>query len=412
MLKMKPKAKPRAGLRQGSNWHTKARETKESASSSSPSPRRLALTGPRGPARVFRDLAGRQVARSTKPASSMAGSGAVGVTSESDAPASPYIGDDSSPERTAWTPASSNVQHLVHRQEVQEEQEDDRSHSRPPHSLRHRARLAQEPDASLSSLVLATSSTARGRSQPPRAGQCRAQAVKSPLPQVLSPQEPPPTMPPLLHHLGQVAAGVASEYHPVSPASVEPDAEPVERPSTPEFPAISSSKKKLLDIFAHKHQPTADDLCAEDAEDEDSSPLAQDASAPCFVRPDSAKSTGMSSFPAGDREEAAPRCHAEGQAEQREEDVGNGQVGVSGLDDYVDDVPDDGLDGCADDLLDEGPDDLPDHGPDDGADDGARGSSVQGASRPSRGHFQAGRIHGSLEDMESMAEPDLYSQEP
>ena len=386
--KGKAKAKARGGLRHGSNWA--ARDVQEAASSSSPSPRpsRSSLISPR----IYRDLAGRKVAKSSRPASAMR-SEALGATSESDAQTSPYTGDDSSPERVLWTQQTPPPAPLAMREAVGPETREATSdpdalealdrHQRNqfPHSLRHRPRQSQEA-VDASSLLLATSTTARGRTQQQhRASKPRSQSPRSPSPTASPPMEP---LPATLQCLGT---------SPSSPFAAEEEEQEEEAP--PEAPKVRAEKQRMLRAFSRKHQPTENDLYDE-AEEEPQWPLARDESQLSFARPESAPSGAISSLP--DREELDAEPGSNGQAEED-----RGEASEDFRDDPEDALlgVDDGLDGVLRPEVKEAPELDPTFP------DGA------GSETSSPCSAQAGRLHhASLADLESGQEPELYSQEP
>ncbi|OLP86353.1 hypothetical protein AK812_SmicGene32548 [Symbiodinium microadriaticum] len=190
-----PRAKARGGIKHGSNWAIKARDATKEASTTSPSPKSgLAKLSPR----VYRDLAGRQVAQtSSRPTSGVSGASMpsrlggneadAGVASDSDAATSRYTGQNSSPELTPRRRRLVTDQpdlDILEKKEAEELQTVagevlDRQEHHVRHSLRHKPRLVQE-SVDASSLVLATSSTARGRThQHPQPGKPRSQSPKS-----------------------------------------------------------------------------------------------------------------------------------------------------------------------------------------------------------------------------------------
>jgi len=298
----KPRAKAKGGIKHGSNWALKGRDASKEASSSSPSPKSgLAKLSPR----VYRDLAGRQVAQtSSRPTSGVSGASMpsrlggheaeAGVASDSDADTSRYTGQNSSPELTPrrqrmWVAdqADPDIREMKDVTKETEELETvacevhDRQEHHVRHSLRHKPRLVRE-SVDASSLVLATSSTARGRThQYPQPGKPRSQSPKSTSPPPVPLHSVPDLRPPLpdlragamqtgLHvAAAEVGSSVGDEPSLQSTPFTctldelgEPEAvHPTTAPPT-EFTEAPSkfNKQTIMRAFSTKHQTTEDDL--------------------------------------------------------------------------------------------------------------------------------------------------------
>ncbi|CAE7448278.1 unnamed protein product [Symbiodinium sp. CCMP2592] len=295
----KPRAKARGGIKHGSNWALKA--TAGEASSSSPSPKSgLAKFSPR----VYRDLAGRQVAQtSSRPTSGVSGASMpgrlggheaeAGVASDSDADTSRYTGQNSSPELTprrqrmlVADQADPDIREMKETEELETVAGEvhDRQEHHVRHSLRHKPRLVQE-SVDASSLVLATSSTARGRThQYPQPGKPRSQSPKSTSPPPVPLHSMPDLRPPLpdlrpgamqtgLHvAAAEVGSSAGDEPNlqstPSAPVTFtleelgEPETvHPTTAPPT-EFTAEPGkfNKQTMMRAFSTKHQTTEDDL--------------------------------------------------------------------------------------------------------------------------------------------------------